>query len=70
MPDHLTTEELEQYTLGQMVGYDLARVKEHLEWCLECADLAMAVERFIARVRKAAERGGYALSDQHWCSRI
>ena len=50
MPDHLTTEELEEYALGRVCEPELTRTEEHLSWCLECTDRAEAVERFMASI--------------------
>ena len=50
--DHISTEELERYHLGQ-VQTDQVRtgIKAHLTHCRECADRMLAIERFIRLVR-------------------
>jgi hypothetical protein len=50
--DHITTDDLERYHLGQLDGEPtLAGIEAHLSHCRECADRMLALNRFIYLVQ-------------------
>jgi hypothetical protein len=64
--DHISVDDMERYHQGQVHGYELARVEEHLLWCQHCLDRMEATERFIDMVRRGIVRGGFDLELEAW----
>jgi hypothetical protein len=57
--EHISTDGLERYHLGQLEKGILMEVTEHLAECLDCSHRLLAVERFIQLVRAGAVRGEF-----------
>lgn len=52
--EHISDSELEEYYLGMLPEFDLAKVEEHLLWCSDCLSQMAATERYVDAIRGAA----------------
>ena len=57
--NHISEDELEEYSFGNISESELATVEEHLLWCHGCQDRLLVVEHYIKALRGACIRGGF-----------
>lgn len=57
--EHVTTEDLEDYHLGNLKFVHSALIKLHCFQCQDCADRMLSIERFIHLLRAGVVRGNF-----------